>query len=116
MTWVVISVTFLIFLAAAYFVSWEMIVYGTRSLPKAEQSAGSTFKRVCVEKNLDPKSFFGPKRIEVKNVTFAFLWTMRSDSRKTVEVDISYMPYDVQYYLSGALSAQSMEQHKSKMK
>lgn len=89
--------------AIIYLLTWEITAYWNRNPQTAERAAHVTFEMVCTKNDLKPHDFTGSEKIAVVNVSYAFLWRMRSDPSKTIEVDISYLPYDVEYYLSTPL-------------
>jgi hypothetical protein len=71
---------------------------------QSREDAQKTFIMVCAREGLHTSDFAGPKRLEGKNVPFSFLWNMRDDPRKTIEVDVTYLPYDLEYYFSEDLA------------
>jgi hypothetical protein len=94
--------------AIAYIPAQEIAIYLNRSPQSAESAARTVFEMACERGNLNQHDFAGPEKIAVVNVPYAFLWRMRSDSSKTIEVDVSYLPYDLNYYFSASLARMPM--------
>jgi hypothetical protein len=102
--WLLLIIVTILLGGGIYLASWEVLTYSTRSLGKAREDAQKTFIMVCAREGLHTSDFAGPKRLEGKNVPFSFLWNMRDDPRKTIEVDVTYLPYDLEYYFSEDLA------------
>jgi hypothetical protein len=82
----------------------------TRSEEKEKLAALRMFDLVCGREGLSPDDFQGPTSLKGRGVPFAFLWKMRDEPQKNIEVDITYFPYDVQYYLSADLAKRRSRQ------
>jgi hypothetical protein len=80
----------------------ETIFYLRRSPERAEQAAQRVFLEVCAREHLDPKSFSGPSRPELKldqqRNQYTFVWSETPE--KTIYVHVSYLPYDLVYSMS----------------
>jgi hypothetical protein len=97
---------FVVLGAALYISSSEAYLYLTRSESKAQAAAQVMFAKICDRQRLDPNSFHGPNRPSVhsdeKLGTYTFMW-LRSPE-ETITVSVTYLPYDLPYSISEAIT------------
>lgn len=87
--------------AAIYIAGGEVATYVARSPAAAEEDARKAFVRICDREGFDQSSFNGPIREDLSPLSvYRFVWMDKKEKEATITIDISYMPYDLNYYLS----------------
>jgi len=104
--WTIVSVLSVVTVLVLYFVSGETYFYVTKSPERAEAEARRVFLDICARERFDPKAFRGPERpiIESDKERGYYTFSWSKSAEETIWITISYLPYDVSYTISQALT------------
>ena len=89
-----------------YVTAGETYRYVTKSPERAEAEAQRVFLNICARERFDPKVFRGPERpnvqLDEERGYYTFSWS--KSEAETIYITVSYVPYDISYTMSQALT------------